>query len=420
MEIVNEHAATTQVQEIVEFDYLLLEKLLALSTNFNRYSIGAKDLETSLSMFRLSQTDWYENRHRILYCTLPNGVWLNDHHQSIVEVLVRIDENSEDPKAYVALRLHETNEIDVYEIPKDHMLTLEQDILGTPLGLVNDSIAKRLSVEVYIPPASKAKYRKDSWWSSKYLKLNRRRKNCVEHRESKKSISSSSSYMHYRKHIDDLILHVANELIDNLNNKNVHNMPKAIENVKLNIAELCSGDGSFALKLLTELGDESISSYTLFERNQKLYEESVAKLKHLSRGSKRGVKLKHINVDVCSQSGESIISNELTGLSPNLWIASGSVLCGQVGDFPMAETVLKKMASTLDHNNGYIIVTGFTQSFLNPVMIDNAGLEVLHGSLPSVEAGGLESGFKRFHMFVLARKGKQVGKPCVLRNCMLP
>ena len=87
--------------------------------------------------------------------------------------------------------------------------------------------------------------------------------------------------MHYRKHIDDLIMHVANELIDSLNNQNENNRSRTIESVKLNIAELCSGDGSFALKLLTELADESISSYTLFERNQKLYEESVAKTKHL-------------------------------------------------------------------------------------------------------------------------------------------
>ena len=76
----------------------------------------------------------------------------------------------------------------------------------------------------------------------------------------------------------------------------------------------------------------------------------------------------------------------------------------------MAETVLKKMASTLDHDNGYIIVTGFTQSFLNPVMIDNAGLEVLHGSLPSVEAGGLESGFKRIPYVCVGEKRQACGK----------
>ena len=420
MEILDGHNATVQGRDVVEFDGLLLEKILGLSTKCNRYQADSKDLESSLSVFRLCQAEWYENRHRILYCTLPNGVWLNHHHQSIIELLVRIDENSDDPKAYVALRFHEPNEIEVYEIPKDHMLTLEQDILGVPLALLNDSIAKCLSVEVYIPPASKAKYRKDSWWSSKYLKLNRRRKTPLKNSKSKPAVSTSSSYMHYRKHIDDLILQVANELIDSLNDQNIHNMQQSTEKAKLNIAELCSGDGSFALKLLTELADESISSYTLFERNQKLYEESIAKTRKYVLDSNARVKLKHINVDVCSPSGESTISNELAGLNPNLWIASGSVLCGQVGDFPMAETVLKKMASTLDHDNGYIIITGFTQSFLNPIMIDNAGLEVLHGSLPSVEAGGLESGFKRFHMFVLAKKRQQIRKSCVLRNCMFP
>ena len=50
-----------------------------------------------------------------------------------------------------------------------------------------------------------------------------------------------------------------------------------------------------------------------------------------------------------------------------------------------------------------MIITGFTQSFLHPRLLHKLHLRVLQGSLPSNEAGDLESGFGRFHMFVLVK-----------------
>ena len=63
-----------------------------------------------------------------------------------------------------------------------------------------------------------------------------------------------------------------------------------------------------------------------------------------------------------------------------------------------------RIASSLDQN-GYALITGFTQSFLTPSLLASVGLRVMHASIPSSETNGLESGFGRFHVFVLKRLG---------------
>ena len=108
-----------------------------------------------------------------------------------------------------------------------------------------------------------------------------------------------------------------------------------------------------------------------------------------------------INIDVCSQACENAIENAIT---TDIWIAAGSVLCGQVGTMPNASSMLNTMSNSIGAT-GFLVITGYTQSFLSPKMIDDAGLEVAHGSVPTVETAGiLESGFKRFHMFILKKK----------------
>ena len=47
---------------------------------------------------------------------------------------------------------------------------------------------------------------------------------------------------------------------------------------KMSMAELFSGDGSLAQKILDEHGQNHVSSYTMFERNALLVEESKRKL----------------------------------------------------------------------------------------------------------------------------------------------
>merc|ERR1712232_440445 len=89
--------------------------------------------------------------------------------------------------------------------------------------------------------------------------------------------------------------------------------------------------------------------------------------------------LRSVVVDVCSSEGQAVMRD----VGPiDLWIASGSVLCGQVGSPQHARSVLGTLASTLAQG-GHIVVTGFTQSFLTPQLMRTCGLDVIRASVPS-------------------------------------
>ena len=160
----------------------------------------------------------------------------------------------------------------------------------------------------------------------------------------------------------------------------------------LRIAELCAGDGSLAAKLIAEL-EHPIAAYTLFERNALLSQASAAKTDGVGTA---------VNIDCCSAAGEAALA-QLTP-RPDIWIASGSVLCGQVGSYSMAQPLLSAMTASLAPG-GFLVVTGFTQSYLHPQLFVELGLRLRQASLPSEEACGLESGFGRFHLFVLDKPG---------------
>jgi hypothetical protein len=102
---------------------------------------------------------------------------------------------------------------------------------------------------------------------------------------------------------------------------------------------------------------------------------------------------------------------------PDVVIASGSVLCGQVGSPAMAEPVLKAVANVLKPTSLFV-VTGFTQSYLNPALLARHGLEVRRGSVSTDAVGGLSSGFGRFHLLALRRRTAPA-EPS-LRDALLP
>lgn len=251
------------------------------------------------------------------------------------------------------------------KVEERNLLSLET-LLASGLRDLVELQNKGVVCEVYIPPSASAVQRKNSWWSNKFLKVRA------------KQTQPSKAYQHYRETIDQL-------LIDCLK---YHGKGKP-----LRIAELCSGDGSLATKILSVDG-LNIKSYTLYEKNAKLIEQSILRTKEYQE------KIKHHNIDVCSNQGEVVLSQ----LKPevNIWLASGSVLCGQVGSFTMAESVLLSLTKSLKYG-GHILITGFTQSFLHPALIEKSGLRVVQASVPSTETGELESGFGRFQMFVLLK-----------------
>ena len=175
------------------------------------------------------------------------------------------------------------------------------------------------------------------------------------------------------------------------------------------VAELCGGDGSLAARLLSPNQSSSsedasaslkdnlpIHSYTLLERNKALL--AVAKERQLTCPvSCEAMAL--VPFDAGSSEGQATMAN-LPHV--DLWLASGSVLCGQVGSPSMAEPTLLAMVASLK-TNGYIVITGFTGSFLTPQLLDYAKLAVRHASLPSGRADGLDTDGGLFHMWVLQK-----------------
>ena len=91
--------------------------------------------------------------------------------------------------------------------------------------------------------------------------------------------------------------------------------------------------------------------------------------------------------------------------APALWIASGSVLQGQVASPHYAEPVLRRMGAQLAPG-GLLLVTGYSCSFLHPALLRRVGLRVISASLATEEAGGLESDVQRFQLWVLRREGE--------------
>eukprot|EP00617_Octactis_speculum_P024387 CAMPEP_0185754954 /NCGR_PEP_ID=MMETSP1174-20130828/13517_1 /TAXON_ID=35687 /ORGANISM="Dictyocha speculum, Strain CCMP1381" /LENGTH=75 /DNA_ID=CAMNT_0028433351 /DNA_START=46 /DNA_END=269 /DNA_ORIENTATION=- len=75
----------------------------------------------------------------------------------------------------------------------------------------------------------------------------------------------------------------------------------------------------------------------------------------------------------------------------------------------MAEPTLMRLAKSL-RVGGHMIITGFSTSFMSPQLIRNAGLQVLHASLPSHLADGHETSAGRFQILLLRKPAhREVG-----------
>jgi hypothetical protein len=331
-------------------------------------------------------------------------------------------------------------------VPSEHVVRAEQ-LLGIALaratgdyGRGGDSVGRSI-VEVFIPPgADDGSPKTDAWWGNEFVH------------------PSTASYRHYRDTIDALIVSAVRDVTRTMvraggSKKGVRKGRVGISTDEcrataaaggggggcdgcgggggaladdasgsssgqsFRIGELCAGDGSLASKVIRDIlqqGIVALDSYVMYERNVDLAAKAfTATEEHflLDGGAGAGAHSQckciatSVVLDVSSVKGLEAVA----ALTPSvdLWIASGSVLCGQVGSFGAAQPTLDAMAASLSPG-GVIIITGFTQSFLHPRMIQACGLEVVRASVPSGEAGGLESGFGRFHMFVLRKKGRAI------------
>ena len=452
-------------------------------TNINEKNIHRFEETVQLSLI---PTLWREQLDRHLYMSLPVGRWLDTSRtKSVIEFSCRIG------KSHTSSHTDVTNATDkekekekefgfvgiFFDDNSFQFLIIDEDLTDLEITLgraIASCSGENTIVEVYVAPNESAKTRRDKWWNNSYIKIKSPRSqrkmlsNCPG-----SPVKTSAAYMHYRDHIDDVLLHAVMEHwnIDDGESGGGGEKGSGKENGKsvltkgIRIAELCAGDGSFAAKILSEkISKDIITSYVLYERNKSLSYNSSDKLSKWNTNAtatatvtatanatshaqkemkgllslpvvlgneekkketddqeeetiqqKKYCDIRFINVDVYDEKGEeSLITLET---KPNVWVASGSVLCGQVGNHEMAESTLRGMSESLT-TNGIIVITGYTQTFLTPQILDRIGFKIIRGSLPSREAGGLESGFGRFHMFVL-EKVNTMQNNGVLRSVLL-
>jgi hypothetical protein len=210
-------------------------------------------------------------------------------------------------------------------------------------------------LQLYSTPKD-ATVKPDKWWGKKYRLEN----------------DEFTPYTVYRDKIDELILAQLPPLLS----------------PGCRVAELCGGDGSLAEKLLAAFPE--VSHYSLLERNAALVKSAKQRLPTETATVHK--------VDTTTAAGAELIE----GLKPDVWIASGSVLCGQVGSAGMAEPTLQRMADSLRAGGGGVmVITGYTTTFFTPAMLVSAGATVRAGSLPSDAAEGLCTDSGRFHMWIL-------------------
>jgi len=176
------------------------------------------------------------------------------------------------------------------------------------------------------------------------------------------------------------------------------------------VAELCGGDGSFGKRFLQAHqrdNDDTRMRFLLLERNSTLIGAARTKLAPwmTSSGNERKGPLmaECLQIDVASDAGQQLLES-LTP-APHLWIASGSTLNSQVGSPAMAEPTLVRLTRSL-RDGGYLIITGFSTSFLSPALIHKAGLIVREASLPSSMTDGHETSAGRFQILLLQKPRK--------------
>ena len=171
--------------------------------------------------------------------------------------------------------------------------------------------------------------------------------------------------------------------------------------IGVHVLEVCAGDGSLAAQLLGR-SSVPIGSYTCLEldseqvatANEKLASFSNVTVMQADATERAPYEWRCCFDDVAAHGGFDVV------------LASGSVLCGQVGSPQDAEAAIASISASL-HDGGLLVATGLSPSFLHPELLRRVGLEtVVCGSLPAGAAhlAPPPHAFGRFQLFIL-RKG---------------
>jgi len=264
------------------------------------------------------------------------------------------------------------------------------ELLGAA-GAFFGSLHAAARLSVYKTPDAAHRVKPDKFWGTKFF--------------SRRTRTGSAAYEAYREVIDPLLVREAVNVVMGAGGGGGHH-----------IAELCGGDGSLGVKVLAAVAAArgAVASFTLLERNAVLANEARARLADAAApggggdGSGRGGGSGAAAVQVCVRECD-VLADEaaLDGLlpRPTVWLSSGSVLNGQVGSGFAVEGCLLRLVRRL-RPGGSLLVSGWSCSFLYPELLAGVGLEIGGvASLPSGEAGGLESDLQRLQLFVLHKSG---------------
>ena len=381
-------------QEVQDYNAAALE--VALDDElFASFLALAETDEPTDDDYVLLEDEWLEKQDRFVYARFEDGVWpaTADRKQSVSELLCRVGARRSPPgtegyppgdrSLFVRARFSGDDDSLSFYIPAaEGGAAYAEERLSRALASVgrDDGL-----VEVYVaPPPARGPLKKDAWWSRNYVRTG-----------AKGAARGNPSYDHYRRTIDGLLLDALQQALPEQGGR---------------VAELCAGDGSLAARALAERPD--VAAYVMLERNAKLV--ALAEAKTAAAAATAAVRA--VRVDACEPGA---IADALGGLAPDVFVASGSVLCGQVGSPSMARPVLEAMVEATKPG-GRLLITGFTQSFLRPRLFEDLRLDVELASVSSDEVDDLASGFGRFHVFLLRKCDRAPGAPAnSLRGAIL-
>lgn len=224
-------------------------------------------------------------------------------------------------------------------------------------------------------PAGPSRVKRDNFWGTSYGGLIGR-------------LSPDGPYQVYRGFID----HVIEEVLLQTLRLDAAATPAAARQTPLEglrVAELCAGDGALASKLLRGPLGKHIRTYLLLERNRPLVEKARRKLAAWEQRGIVSIRAADALADAPpAEAGGDASCGFGLEQSVDVWLASGSVLNGQVGAPADTELVLRRMAAHLAPG-GVVMVTGFSTSFLHPELLHDVGLaHAACASLPSTLASG--------------------------------
>mmetsp|Transcript_34644 Transcript_34644/g.78319 ORF Transcript_34644/g.78319 Transcript_34644/m.78319 type:complete len:442 (-) Transcript_34644:156-1481(-) len=316
---------------------------------------------------------------------------------AVEEVQLRTSGNGNEITGYCAFLVRE-NINAAEEVGREECLLVYRFVGEERVQTLLDIARKTLCcmeggrIQLYRTPAD-VNVKQDKWWNKKYPnKTAKSKKNDAEKGPGDANEvlvgGGDDPYSAYRSTIDRLIEDRVDSLIRN-KKLGGSSCPDGIC-----VAELCGGDGSLAEKLVRFLRPAGLQKFIMLERNKALLAVATKRLGEF------GELTQVHQVDTARLEGQELMGS--LEPRPHLWVASGSTLCGQVGSPGMAEPTLERMAQVL-LPGGFMVITGFTTSFLTPATLHRAGLTVLRGSLPSCLADGLETDCGLFHMWVLQK-----------------